>query len=335
MNARFGWAWVVGFVLLGTASPVFAEGTDDATRAAARSIATAGVNAYQQNDFALASAKLEKAYSLVKAPTFGLWSARSLVKLGKLVQASERYREVGRLSFSGGDPAVQKQAQVDAAAELEALVPRVPSIVIQLSGAVANETSIRVNGVAVSAALVGEQMLVDPGDHAITAENGGRRVRAHVSVAEGERKTVELAFRADASQPNAPAPVVPAGTASQSEPNAKQTGKGIGTQRSFALVSGGIGVVGVALGTVFGLKSKSNHDRAANLGCSGATCPTDDGLKASADARSAGNFSTVAFAVGVAGVVGGAALWFTARPAQTSSTQVGAGFGSIQLRGSF
>src|SRR3978361_1700708 len=86
--------------LLGAPTPVLAQSPGDGSRSAARDIASAGVAAFQHNDFALASEKLEQAYRLLKVPSFGLWSARALVKTGRLVQAAERYREVVRLGLS-------------------------------------------------------------------------------------------------------------------------------------------------------------------------------------------------------------------------------------------
>ncbi len=85
--------------------------TDAASRGAARDLATAGVEAFQNNAFAEASQKLEKAYSVWRVPSLGLWSARALGKLGKLVQASttadfdllKAGMEVKKKSCAGGD----------------------------------------------------------------------------------------------------------------------------------------------------------------------------------------------------------------------------------------
>src|SRR5262245_41613860 len=83
------------------------KSVDPATRAAARDLGSAGVKAYQEGDYATATEKLEKAYALLPMPSLGLWSARALAKQNKLVAASERYLEVGRLEVSGGDAEVQ------------------------------------------------------------------------------------------------------------------------------------------------------------------------------------------------------------------------------------
>jgi predicted deacylase len=120
--------FAIGVVFLLSTGAASAQAVDDATRGAARTLGYDGVKAYQSGDYPVANEKLDKAYRVLKVPSLGLWSARALVKVGRLVEASERYAEVSRLPTSGGDETVQKQAQVDARAELEALAPRVPSL---------------------------------------------------------------------------------------------------------------------------------------------------------------------------------------------------------------
>jgi hypothetical protein len=111
-----------------------AQEIDPSARAVARDLGYAGVAAFERGDFQAAADKLERAFKILEAPSLGLWSARALVKLGKLVQAAERYRLVGRINTGAGELAVQRQAQQDAATELAALEKRIPSIVVQVEG---------------------------------------------------------------------------------------------------------------------------------------------------------------------------------------------------------
>ena len=66
-------------------------------------------------------------------PSIGLWSARALAANGKLVEAAERYLEIGRLEPEG-DMKVQKRAQQDAEKELAVLSKRLPSLTIGMRG---------------------------------------------------------------------------------------------------------------------------------------------------------------------------------------------------------
>jgi serine/threonine-protein kinase len=105
---------------------------------------------------------------------------------------------------------------------------------------------------------------------------------------------------------------------------------------------GGVGVVGLAVGTVFGLKASANWSDAKDL-C-GASYPNgcgDDGVTLHDNAKSAATISSIAFAVGVVGVAGGAILWFTApsssRESAAASPPLRVGFDGRQLllRGAF
>jgi hypothetical protein len=326
--ARFSVSLAAACVaLLGPAQAGAQAQPDDASRAAGRDIGTAGVDAFQRGDFVAASSELEKAYSVLKVPSVGLWSARALAKLGQLVKASERYREVTLLEPTEGSVAIQKQAQQDAATELSALTARIPSIVIQVEGGSA-ALALSVDGVNVSTALLGVPRLVDPGKHVVQARDGARQTSAEITLAEGESKPLALSFQSAGSVANpgpAPAPSGP--------PADTSNHPGFGTQKTVALVAGGVGVVGVVLGTVFGLESKSKHDDADKY-CTGSACTDARGVTLKSDARSAGNVSTAMMIVGGVGLASGVTLWLTA-PKASSSAQVGVGLGSLRLSGAF
>src|SRR3954451_17395062 len=121
------WPFLIALTLL-TARPVAAHASDDSSRAEARKIGYAGVEAFQAGDFATARDRLETAYQLLQVPSLGLWSARALAKLGKLVEADARYAQVIGLPTSVGDEAIQEQARQDARNERAALARRIPSI---------------------------------------------------------------------------------------------------------------------------------------------------------------------------------------------------------------
>ena len=109
-----------------------AQQVDDRARGAARTLAEDGVTALQNGDATSAVDKLERAYQIIRLPTVGLWSARALVKSGRLVSAAERYVEVTRWSGGTADPK-QEQAKGDAARERDELLPRIPSAICVIS----------------------------------------------------------------------------------------------------------------------------------------------------------------------------------------------------------
>src|SRR5436189_5578570 len=113
------WHWIL---FVGLAWPSSASAQTEATRAAARTLGTEGVEALQAGRDTEAVDKLERAFTVVRAASIGLWLSRALVKAGKWVEAMERYLEVSRLDVNSGDVRVQQQAQADAAKELEQLL---------------------------------------------------------------------------------------------------------------------------------------------------------------------------------------------------------------------
>jgi hypothetical protein len=227
----------------------------------------------------------------------------------------------------------------------------IPTIVFEVKDASGNDLSaikVSMDGQPLAERLEGTPLSIDPGVHMFAFETPGKpKVEKQLIIRQGEkdrRERVTLGGTAAATPAEPPVPTgatpVPAATPASAEPPPAQPETSslsterpskIGGQKIGALVAAGVGVVGVGLGTVFGLQSISKHKDAA------AACPdrcTDQsGVESWNSARSAGNASTIAFVVGGVGLAAGAALWFTAKP--SASTQVGVGPGSIELRGSW
>jgi len=239
----------LGFVLCLSARIAVAEEVDDASRSAARTLGYAGVEAYQAGDYAAASGKLEKAYTVLQAPSLGLWSARALAKRGKLIEAAERYRQVMRLEVKGGEAAVQKEAQADASKELDELTPRVPSVVIQVEGATATEVSVTIDGAKVASALIGEARPVNPGRHLLEGVKGSERVKEEITLAEGDKKPVVLRFaNGEAATSSAAAsPASPGGAAPASQDRPAASGP---MTRTLGWVAIGLGGAGLVVGGV-------------------------------------------------------------------------------------
>src|SRR6267154_410269 len=81
-----GAAAAIVAVLLSVSAPGRTQ-TSEATRAAARQLATEGVNNFEAGEFSAASDKLNRAFETIRAPSWGLWSARALARCERLVQA--------------------------------------------------------------------------------------------------------------------------------------------------------------------------------------------------------------------------------------------------------
>jgi hypothetical protein len=327
--------------------PVQAQPVDDASRSAARQVGEEGLAAYDQGQYVEALAKLGQAYAVVKAPALGLWTARTMVKLGRLVEASERYLEVTRLPTQGGDAEVQDKAKQEAERERGELLPRIPKLRLRIQGTRGEPVEVQVDGLPVPAALLGAERPVNPGKHRVTGKMGSREVSQEVTVAERESKEVEIRFDAASAAPvtagstpvAAPpsAPMAAQPSAPRASPRADQGAEGGSLQRTAGWISLGVGGAGLVVGSITGVLLLSKKSSLLDGDCVDTACgPTErDRVDSYNSLRPV---STVSFVVGFLGAGVGAALLLTApKPEQTAKPRVTpwVGLGSAGLAGRF
>ncbi len=215
----------------------------------------------------------------------------------------------------------------------------IPSIIFVARDGDGNDLSavkVTMDGEVLAERLEGTALVIDPGEHTFTFDTTGQPTlekKILIHEAEKERREVIVIGAATAVAPPPAESTEAAPPSAPAEPASDGSSR-LGTQKAVALVAGGVGVAGVVVGTIFGLQSKSKHDKANDV-CSGDVCQTSDGIDASNDSVKKGNVSTVAFIVGAAGLVGGAVLWFTAKPSESSRAQIGLSLGGVQLRGNW
>lgn len=176
---------------------------DEATRGSARELGEQGNALFAAGDFAGALDKFERANALVPVPTLGVRIARSLVALGRLVEASERYLAVQRAGLPPSPLPVHERALEDARSERDALLPRIPSLVVTVSPPGATVT---IDGATLPPALVGEKRVVDPGRHVVEAQVGGATKRVEIEVAEGATLPIHVTVDGASSGPSSAAP---------------------------------------------------------------------------------------------------------------------------------
>jgi hypothetical protein len=335
MRAGVGLCFVVLSLVVPLVAPRSAEAqaVDDATRGAARQLGYSGVEAYQAGDYPTASQRLEKAFLVLRVPSLGLWSARALVKIGKLVEARERYVDIQSLSISGGDATVQEQAKRDAKSELDAVSPRVPSLVVELEGAQPNEVTVFVDGTPINSALVGEKRPINPGKHSVGARRGAEQANADIDVTEGEVERAVLRFGTPQGAPTAAAAGTAAPAESQTQ-HSEASSSGGGTAL-VGWVAVGVGSAALVVGAVTGamvLSKKSNLE--SNQACQGEQCLES----ARNDVESYNSLRTISGVSLIAGAViagAGVVLLATAPSAEHPSAALAVGPASVVLRGRF
>jgi hypothetical protein len=305
---------------IATATPALAAEPDEDTRHAARELAREGARKLDQGEYAEALELLERAHTLVPAPTIRLLEARTLDKLGRLVQAAERYEQVRRTQLEPDASEAFVKAVADAQLELLALRKRIPRLVLNVVGG-ASKAAVELDGKPVPPALIGIERPIDPGEHRIVARRGSLSIERRVELAEGTREVVVLEL-----------PEQEGGALVAS--NGGEPGDG-SMQRTLGWVSLGIGAVGVSAGVTFALIARGKQSELDDV-CENSRCPAQarDDIDAFERART---LSLVGYGVGIVGIGLGATLVLTAPSGRREQAGIlpFVGLGAAGVRGRF
>jgi hypothetical protein len=243
---------------------------------------------------------------------------------GKTASAWAEYREVVSMARTSGSSEREELAQQKAGA-LEGKLSRLAISVVQ--GGQVDGLKVTRDGDSIDPAEFGVPIPVDPGPHVIQASAPGKQTWS---------KRIEVGAAASTLSVEVPKLVDGAGAVSEPAPvpaaEPKKSGSG---QRTLALVVGGVGVVGVALGAVFGLQASSSWDDAKSS-CEAFPYECGEaGVEKKEDASSQATISTIGFVAGGVCLAGAAVLWFTAGSGEEKQVSLGVGPGSLRLKGSF
>jgi hypothetical protein len=259
---------------------------------------------------------------------------------GKLAEAREQLRTCA-------NPACPVIVRSDCTKRLDDLENAQPTIAFEVkdaSGADMIAVKVTVDGKPLADRLDGSALAVDPGEHVFRFEIEGQPpVTRTLVLTEGVKGRRERVVAGPATPVATPPAGLPA-TPSAPESASTSDGGGLGTGRLLGLIAGGVGVAGLAVGGIFGaltLSEKSQQESACGSPCSSSshTQALGDHSTGMTDAT----ISTVGFIAGGALVVGGAVLFFTARPSSPSQPTTGVlvlpgvapGGGGVMLRGEF
>jgi len=216
----------------------------------------------------------------------------------------------------------REKAATKRAQQLEPRLPKLTVNVPQASQVPGLE--IHRDGLLVGAAQWGAPVPVDPGEHDLTITAPGRKALSRtVKIEEGKALSFDVpALDSDNGAPVAAPPVAalpqaaePASAAPEAPPAPAPEGPvtpaaNQGGVDAWPIVLGSLGVAGLAVGTGFALKAKSDNTKskddcdAANPNLCGAT-----GYKLRNDARAEGNGATIAFIAGGAFLAGAVVVW--------------------------
>ncbi|SRR6266542_2481746 len=191
-----------------------------------------------------------------------------------------------------------------------------------------SEVTVEIDGHPFAQRLNGIAAAVDPGEHIFTFEVKGRpKVTRRFVLGEGEKGRREAILLGNAALSVAAKSAAPGSSRGEAAP--------LGAQRVAALAVLGVGIVGIGTGVAFAVQAKAKAND-ADVYCPRTTCANDAALQMNHDAKVAGDWATVALAVGAAGIAGAFVLWLTAkRSPSSSSAEVALVGGTLRLRGTW
>lgn len=230
-------------------------------------------------------------------------------KKAEPVQAA-RYKEAGKMRATLG--------------------PDVPKLTLVLPNDAPAGVVVKRDGQELTAAALGVELPIDPGDYVLTLEAPGRdKTEQRVTIGKGEKKTVAL--------------VIPAGPALSAATPSASAGAPRSGLRTAAYVIGGVGVAGLAAGGVLGglalsRKGDINDHCGAAIGQKDEAACDPTGLDAADGAKTLGTASTAAFAAGGAAIGAAVVLFFLAPksdrpPSDQAGRSLSIGFAPVGMSG--
>jgi hypothetical protein len=219
--------------------------------------------------------------------------------------------------LSCSDPSCPAVVRGDCTARLDEVQKAQPTLVLDVksrSGDDLTDVKVTVDGVPFTAKLDGSAVPMDPGEHAFLFEAPGfEAVNKTLVLKETEKdrreRIVLHKLPKAGTEPSSPGSAAPL----PDEPPVAEPSHGLGTQRLLGIVVGGVGLAGIAVGSVFGLKASSDWSAQQSACGSASSCPDHDGALAHhANLTTDATISTWAFIGGGALVASGALLFLTA-----------------------
>ena len=297
-------------------------------RAAAEALFDSARQLTAQDRYAEACPKYEESNRLDPAVGTRLYLADCYEHVGRFASAWITFREAAAAARSANQLDREKKALALAAA----LEPRLSRIALQIP----KESDvpglvIKRDGTVLGRPLWDTPTPVDPGAHTIEASAPGRKPWSlTVDLKDqGQTKTITVpalppeaapvtsarpvtSAPVSASPPPPPPPPMVTASATTGEPGSVLAG------RTPALIAGGVGVVGLVVGTVFAVRASSKWSDAKDQ-CPGNHCTDRASYDDARSAKTSGNLATGFFAAGLVGLGAGVVLWFTASPSSTST----------------
>jgi hypothetical protein len=262
-------------------------------------------------------------------------------KQNKTASAWTSFKEANDIATQRSDPRAPKIRE-----RVVALEKNLANLVIVVAANEPQALEVRQDGAVVGRAGWGTAIPVDPGEHKISATAPGAKPREVKLTVPDKAQTLTvnlppielLPAEAQPETPPSNAATLTSSSSAQTSASADHSRSWFSEhQRTLGLVIGGVGVVGIGVGSAFGLMAKSTYDK-SDPHCNGDHCDsTGHDFRESALGKA--TVSDVTFGVGAAALIGGAILFLTAPKASAQSAVVtpiiGPNLALISVRRSF
>lgn len=306
---RTGLLWVAVASLVASTAHAQTRSTEDL--AAAETLFREGRALIEAGQTSAACRKFEESYRLDSAPGTLLNTARCHQLEGKIATAWAEFHQVAAEARRDGREDREKIA-TEAIQELE---PRLPKLTIEVPSETRVEgLEITRNGSKLGRAAWGTATPVDPGTVIIEASAPGFKPWKHqIDIPEAGKAQVSVPSLEKA--PEAPKPPPPAATAPV-EPQRPPPDPGSPTEQTAGLVIGGLGIIGIGVGSYFGVQAIGKRSDSDD------NCPTingeeycnADGVASNQDAQDAARFANLGIGLGVVALLAGTYLYFDGAP---------------------
>lgn len=307
------------------ASPAFAQ-TSAGNKAAAEALFNEGRTLMQQENYPEACKKLEASQALDAGLGTMMLLSDCYEKVGKTASAWATFKDAAAAARAASD----QDRETVARARADALEPKLAKALVQASKKTLSlgGLEVKMNGLMVPIAQLGTPVPVDPGKLTVTATAAGYKPwELTVDVVDGPSETtVDIPdLQPEEMEPPPPKPEPPptttnanAGTTATPEDQAvTEPGPDLST---VGIVVAGVGVVGLGVGSYFGLRAASKNDQSKKE-CEEKNLCSQKGVDLRDDAQSAATLSTISFGVGAALVATGVVLYLVS-PTESSSESV-------------
>jgi serine/threonine-protein kinase len=286
-------------------------------KAAAEALFDQGVRLMKQNSFAEACSRLEESDRIDPAVGTLLYLGECYERVGKTASAWATFREAASLATNSNQADRARVAGAraqDLEAKLSRLSVEVAPDVATIPGVVVKRGTQRIEP-----SLYGTPLPVDPGEYKIEVTAPGYEAwRTPIKVEPGSANaSVRVPALVKSSEPVSASPVPAvtppsaAGAAPPAQPLPLQTSDGLSTQESLGLVVGAVGVVGIGVGSYFGIRALKKNSDAETYCPNNGLCNAQDGVDLTEDAQELAVFSNIAFAAGGLLFVTGTVLYLT------------------------